>query len=238
MSEFQQISQDREAALKGAYERQRIQLSALLKDGREINGVPKGDYAHPVFGAGNVCAKTLFIGEAPGREEAASGTPFVGKAGKQLDALLELAKISRGEAYVTNVVKYRPVVYGERSQRNRTPGRQEVLDALELLKFEILTIVPRHIVTLGNTPLKAVLALADQNMERADGGSKKAAAQEGGFVQTIGAMHGRPVELTIGSNPMILFALYHPASGIYNPSLVPVMKTDILALGEHLVKAQ
>lgn len=216
MSEFQAISQDREHRLAEEYARQREQLALLA----ELD-CPQGDYLHPVFGAGNARARVLFLGEAPGREEAECGTPFVGKAGKQLNALLVMADIARADAYVTNVVKYRPVVRGERTLRNRTPDRHEIERSLPLLRFEWETIAPQMVVTLGNTPLAAMLLLF--GLPR----------------QTVGALHGKP--FFIGSEPLHkteLFALYHPASAIYNRMLLPVMEQDILALGEHLVKAR
>ncbi len=215
MSEFLRKYPDRKAALAEAYEAERLRLSALIPADE-----PQGDYAHPVFGAGNADGTILFVGEAPGGEEAASGCPFVGKAGRQLDSLLALAGISRDAIYITNVVKYRPVVRSIKTVRNRTPGPREVAASLPLIRLEIAVIRPRCIVTLGNTPLAAMLALA------------------GGEKQTIGALHGRAVVLTVEDVSAALFPLYHPASGIYNRSLVPVMEADIAALGEHLVKAR
>lgn len=210
------ISQDRERLLKHAYARERARLDALA--GRDA---PQGDYAHPVFGAGDPDAQLLFVGEAPGREEAASGQPFVGKAGRHLDALLKTAGIERREAYVTNAVKYRPVVRGVRSVRNRTPGRREILEALAVLRLELAAVRPKTVVTLGNTPLAALMQLASLPP------------------QTIGKLHGRPLPILLEPQLTVaLFPLYHPASGIYNRMLLPAMEQDILALGEHLVNAR
>ena len=209
-------SQNRNQRLMDAYDRERGRLLALADA-----DLPQGDYAHPVFGLGDPCAQTVFIGEAPGREEAECGRPFVGKAGKQLDQLLESAGIERAAVYVTNVVKYRPVIRGARSLRNRTPGRKEIEQALALLAFELQTIAPQTVVTLGNTPLAAILQLAGLPPE------------------TIGTLHGRAQPVTFAhGRPATLFPLYHPASGIYNPALLPVLRQDMHALGEHLVKAR
>ena len=217
MSELQPKSPSRREILENAYASERARLSALAAaDARE------GDYAHPVFGEGNAeDAAVLFVGEAPGGEEAASGRPFVGKAGRQLDALLALSGIAREAIYITNVVKYRPVTRSERSVRNRTPGSREIAAALPLLRLEIAVLRPQCIVTLGNTPLSALLTIGG-----ADG------------KQTVGALHGRAMALTADERLATLFPLYHPASGIYNRALVPVMEQDIRALGEHLVKAK
>lgn len=207
---------DRRAALIHAYEAERLRLSALIEA-----DTPQGDYAHPVFGEGNAeDAVVLFVGEAPGGEEAASGRPFVGKAGRQLDTLLALAHIPRESIYITNAVKYRPVTRSIKTVRNRTPGLREVAASLPLLRLEIAVIHPRCIVTLGNTPLAAVLQLY---------GAEK---------RTVGELHGRASALSEDGAAVELFPLYHPASGIYNRLLVPVMENDIAALGEHLVKAR
>ena len=62
----------------------------------------------PVIGEGSHFAKIMFIGEAPGRNEARTGRPFCGAAGKILDELLGSVGIERSEIYVTNIVKDRP----------------------------------------------------------------------------------------------------------------------------------
>ena len=98
---------------------------------------PAGEYASPVFGDGNPHAAAMLIGEAPGAEETRQGRPFVGRAGRYLDLLLEQAGIERAGVYTTNVVKYRPVVRSERSVRNRTPGPREIAAALPLLADEL-----------------------------------------------------------------------------------------------------
>jgi len=180
---------------------------------------PQGEYAHPVFGVGNPDAALMLIGEAPGAEETKESCPFVGKAGKQLDTLLRCASIDRAELFITNVVKYRPVVRNVRTTKNRTPSAKEIDAGLPLLKKEICIVRPKIIVTLGNTPLHAILKLSE---------SKK---------QTIGAVHGKPLPIEIGGDSYTLFALYHPASCIYNRDLLPTLEQDARILGEHLVKA-
>ncbi|MDO4572845.1 MAG: uracil-DNA glycosylase family protein [Clostridia bacterium] len=178
-----------------------------------------GDFAHPVFGEGCAAPALLLVGEAPGAEEAAAGRPFVGKAGRQLDELLSCAGIPRESLYITNVVKYRPVLRSARSVRNRTPSRAEIEAGLPLLLAELRLLAPRMIATLGNTPLAAMRMLA---------GAPRAA---------VGDCHGRPMPLSVGGRDYALFPLYHPASGIYNRSLIEIMHADARRLREHLVKA-
>ena len=58
-----------------------------------------------VFGEGNPDARIMFIGEGPGQDEDRLGRPFVGRSGKLLDKVLELAAIKRTDVFITNVVK-------------------------------------------------------------------------------------------------------------------------------------
>lgn len=175
------------------------------------------DLLHPVFGEGNETDPyIMFIGEAPGKEEAACGRPFVGKAGKQLDAMLELAGIDRSSVFVTNTVKYRPIKRKGESVSNRTPTSDEILNGLELLRYEIDAVHPLVIATLGNVPLSAVRILAQRVYGE----------------QTIGAVHGRPTSYFIGSEARKVFPLYHPAAAIYNRELKPVLEEDLKRLGD------
>lgn len=189
-----------------AAERQRI---AALGDDR-------GDYMNPVFGEGPDTPVVLFIGEAPGGEEAAQGRPFVGKAGKQLNELLSGAGIDRSRVYVTNAVKFRPVNRKPRSVSNRTPSGAELKAGLPLLKAELELLKPSVIVTLGNTPLKAVSAIAGLDK------------------LTVGEAHGKPVDIRLNGCNCTLIPQYHPASVIYNRALLEVLSEDILALGRYI----
>jgi len=185
-----------------AFERERLGRLAALDQ-------PQGEYAHPVFGLGTPNAKVLLIGEAPGAEETRQGRPFVGKAGRQLDELFCLFGITRENAYITNVVKYRPVVRSPRSVRNRTPVPSEVDASLPLLQKEIELIRPDFLCTLGNTPLKAVYRLSGDKPD------------------VVGNVHGTRIPITTaGGVSFELIPLYHPASGIYNRSLIGVMRED------------
>ena len=95
-----------------------------------------------VPGDGSASAAVLFIGEGPGQNEDQQGLPFVGRAGKLLDSLLEEVPLKREDVYITNVVKCRP-------PGNRDPEPDEVAACLPYLKAQIELIDPRVIVTLG-----------------------------------------------------------------------------------------
>ena len=103
-----------------------------------------------VPGEGPVPAAVLLIGEAPGRDEDASGRPFVGRAGRILDAALEAARLPRPSVFITNVVKCRP-------PGNRRPKPDEAAACRPYLMAQIAGVRPRVIVTLGATALRALL---------------------------------------------------------------------------------
>ena len=173
------------------------------------------DLAHPVFGEGcDASPRLMFIGEAPGKDEAACGRPFVGRAGKQLDHMLALAGIERAECFVTNSVKYRPMKVNGAHASNRTPTAKEVKDGLPLLSFEIEKVDPAVIATLGNVPLGALALLAGESDKL-----------------SVGSAHGMPMILLIGGKPRRVFPIYHPAAAIYNRELKPVLERDLVSLG-------
>ncbi len=100
-----------------------------------------------VVGVGAAAGPWLFIGEGPGAEEDQSGEPFVGQAGKLLDAMLTAAGLQRGrDVYITNVVKCRP-------PGNRTPTLDEAAACAPYLDRQIDLIQPKIIVALGKTAM-------------------------------------------------------------------------------------
>lgn len=105
---------------------------------------------NPVPGAGNPDADIMLVGEAPGRDEDARGEPFVGAAGRRLSVALEGAGISRGDVYITNVVKCRP-------PGNRVPLPQEEAACSGHLAAEIEAVDPRVICVMGNTAFGSLL---------------------------------------------------------------------------------
>ncbi len=104
---------------------------------------------NPVFGKGPINAEIMLIGEAPGREEDLQGIPFVGKAGKELDNMLQAAGIKTDEVFITNVVKCRP-------PGNRNPESYEMMKCNPYLLKQIETVRPKVIVLLGNIALSLV----------------------------------------------------------------------------------
>jgi DNA polymerase len=89
-------------------------------------------------------ADFLIVGEAPGREEDAGGLPFIGGAGRVLNALLAEANILRTDCYVTNVCRCKP-------PNNRVPDLDEIFACQSHLRKEILSVNPKLVVALGDT---------------------------------------------------------------------------------------
>ena len=165
-----------------------------------------------VFGDGPANPRLMLIGEAPGKNEALQGKPFVGKAGQNLTEFLTLVHLNRQDIYVSNTVKKRPFEIGETGrERNRPPTKGEIAAFLPFLMQEIRIIRPQILVTLGNVPLKAVCA--DDRL-------------------TIGQVHGQMLQCPAGYP---LFALYHPASVIYRRELKSVYENDVKKLAELLL---
>ena len=95
-----------------------------------------------VFGVGKEDAEVLFIGDGPGEQEDLKGEPFVGRAGKLLDDMLELIDLDRSKIYIANMVKCRP-------PQNRDPLNVEQEACSDWLKAQIAHIRPKIIVCLG-----------------------------------------------------------------------------------------
>ena len=100
---------------------------------------------------GNLNAKVMLIGEAPGRDEDQEGIPFVGRAGQLLNKMLLAIKLQREDVYITNVVNWRP-------PDNRTPTDDEILEYLPFLQRQIDIVQPKFIFLLGGVAAKAILS--------------------------------------------------------------------------------
>lgn len=176
----------------------RMKLKKLYSTIAELT---KEDY---VTGFGNVDAKILLIGEAPGAREIKLKKPFVGQAGKNLDEFLNILEIQRENLFITNVVKIRPFKINEKTgkKNNRPPTQNEINTFSNILNKEINIICPKIIVTLGNTPLRCIM---NNN------------------TLTIGSLHGKPLK----KDTLLIVPLYHPAAIIYNQNLKETYLADL-----------
>jgi DNA polymerase len=112
-----------------------------------------------VFGEADLEASVMIIGEGPGANEDKLGRPFVGRAGKLLDQVLEKYQLTRQEGvFISNIVKCRP-------PENRLPRKIEIDTCLPYLEEQIKLINPKIIVLLGLTAVKSYLGLKEQMKE-------------------------------------------------------------------------
>lgn len=187
------------------------QLEQIAKEIENLKESPLYDYRqehgyHFVPGEGNPDASIIFIGEAPGKQEAKSGRPFVGASGKILDELLESIGLDREDVYITNVVKDRP-------PQNRDPSKAEIELYTPFLKRQLAIIKPEVIATLGRFAMEFVLK------------------QFGNFQgQKISRVHGQLMEGEADYGPVKILPLFHPAVALYQQSRKETLLEDFETL--------
>jgi DNA polymerase len=165
----------------------------------------------PVVGEGSHTAHILFIGEAPGKNEAETGRPFCGKSGKVLDNMLESIKLNRSDVYITNIVKDRP-------QENRDPTEEEIKLYAPFLDRQIEIIQPQVIATLGRfsmTYIMNLFGLKDQ-------------------IGAIGELHGKEFVAQTNYGPIAIIPLYHPAVALYDGSNKETILKDFQVLTKYI----
>jgi len=163
----------------------------------------------PVIGEGNHGAEIMFIGEAPGRNEAKTGRPFCGAAGKILDELLSDQGIKREEVYITNIIKDRP-------PSNRDPLPEEIAIYGPFLDRQIDIIQPKIVVPLGRYAMNYIMEKFGLNTS----------------IKPISEIHGKVFSARTKYGSIKIIPLYHPAATIYNRSLKGTMKSDFKVLNK------
>ena len=147
----------------------------------------------PVIGEGDHFAKIIFIGEAPGENEAKTGRPFCGRSGKLLDEFLASIKILRESVYITKIVKDRP-------PKNRDPLPSEIEIYAPFLDRQIEIIKPKVIATLGRFSMQYIMNRYGLSLE----------------LGPISDLHGKVFDTEISGEKVKVVPLYHPAVAIYN----------------------
>ncbi|MGA2555448.1 MAG: uracil-DNA glycosylase [Verrucomicrobiota bacterium] len=109
-----------------------------------------------VFGTGDVHARLMFVGEAPGADEDARGEPFVGAAGQLLTRIIKAMGLTRETVYIANILKCRPDTPGKTSG-NRKPTPEEMKTCLPWLLEQIDLVRPAVMVALGATAVEGLL---------------------------------------------------------------------------------
>ncbi|HCX45171.1 TPA: uracil-DNA glycosylase [Patescibacteria group bacterium] len=194
------MGNDRSQALKQIREEvQNLKESPLYQE--RVN-----NQTLPVIGEGSHNAQLMFIGEAPGRNEAKTGRPFCGSAGKILDDLLTSIGVKREAVYITNIVKDRP-------PSNRDPLPEEIAIYGPFLDRQIDIIKPLVIVTLGRFSMSYIME--KQNLQDS--------------LQPISELHGQVLE-SKSNSPVKVAVMYHPAAAIYNPKIKKVLHNDFQIL--------
>lgn len=116
---------------------------------RKCRHCQRGKIGKAVPGEGNADAQIVFVGEAPGKEEAKTGRPFVGRSGKFLRHLIRRIGLKEEEVYITSPVKYLP--------KRGTPSKSDIIHGASHLNRQLAIINPKIIVLLGNIAYKALI---------------------------------------------------------------------------------
>jgi DNA polymerase len=161
----------------------------------------------PVIGEGSCDAKIMMVGEAPGRNEAKTGRPFCGTAGKVLDQLLAHVGLVRQDIYITNIVKDRP-------PENRDPTPEEIRIYGPFLDEQIEIIQPKIIVGLGRYAMGYIMKKFGQESQ----------------LEPIGKAHGKAYNATASYGDIKIVTLYHPCVAVYNPNNLGNLKKDFEVL--------
>lgn len=140
-----------------------------------------------VNGDGPANASIVLVGEAPGAQEDESGKPFVGRAGKFLESVLEDNGVNRESVFITNVVKCRP-------PGNRRPDDDEIRSCLPYLIEELRKVRPKIVVALGFVAIKALT-----------GSSEK-----------LGEIIGREIDVNLNGLRLRVVPCYHPSAAMRN----------------------
>lgn len=165
----------------------------------------------PVIGEGNHYAELMFIGEAPGKNEAITGRPFVGAAGKLLTEFLTSAGIKREDVYITNIVKDRPPL-------NRDPLPNEIDAYSGFLDRQIEVIQPKIIATLGRFSMDYIMIKFNLH----------------DYLDSISKIHGKVFESETSYGKIKIVPQYHPAVAIYNNTMKETLKNDLKNLAAVL----
>ena len=154
-----------------------------------------------VFGDGHANARIMLVGEAPGREEDREGVPFVGRAGQLLNRMLAAIGLERNDAYIANVVPWRP-------PGNRTPTPLETTICKPFIERQIELVAPDILVCLGGPSSQTLL---DQKVG-------------------ILTMRGRWFDYQAGSRSIRAVATLHPAYLLRQPGSKRLAWADLLSI--------
>ncbi len=182
-------------------------ISVLVKNCKKCDLWKTRKNAVP--GDGSVDTKVLFIGEAPGYNEDLQGLPFVGKAGKILDELLQSIGIDRDAVYIANILKCRP-------PGNRNPLQSEIETCTPYLNKQMEIIQPEIIVPLGSFAASYVFEKFGLKFDK------------------ISSIHGKIHTVNTLSGKIKVIPMYHPAIATYNPNTLEILVEDFKSIEKAL----
>jgi DNA polymerase len=180
-------------------------LAALVHD---FDDCPlKRTATNTVFVDGNIEARLMIIGEAPGADEDRIGKPFVGRAGQLLDRMLAAIGLDRTGVQVTNVIYWRP-------PGNRKPNSAEIATCLPFVLRHIALARPKVLVLAGGTAASTLLPLTEG----------------------ITRLRGRWFDLAVPGldAPVPTLPMFHPAFLLRSPERKRDAWRDLLALKARL----
>lgn len=199
-----------QAAISSA--RERALTASSLEELQQILGTFEGcnlrlTAKNLVFADGNPTASLMFVGEAPGRDEDIHGKPFVGRSGQLLDRMLMAIGLDRTNAYIANVVPWRP-------PGNRTPTPQETELCKPFIQRQIALANPDVLVFLGAASAKSLLGVQDG----------------------IRRLRGRWMEYDTGERKIACMATYHPAYLLRSPLEKRLSWRDFLSIKARMAE--
>lgn len=170
---------------------------------------PVGKSGKPVVGEGNADADVVFIGEAPGKLEAVSGRPFIGRSGQLLRSLIRGIGLEEEDVYITSPVKYLP--NGKDGTPGGTPTSADIAHGRIHLMEQFDVIQPKVVMLLGRVAAEGVL-------------QKKVA---------VASEHG---EVIVEKDGIKYFLTLHPAAALRFPNKYkPMLQEDFEKLKKLLI---
>ena len=144
----------------------------------------------------------MLVGQNPGKYEDLEGRPFVGQAGMQLDSMLIQNGITRDDIFIGNTVRCL-------TPSNNVPKPHHIEACRKWLDMEISVVDPDIIVAMGAPAMAWFLGQGCGSVEH---------------------LHGKPIELMVGSRKRIVIPSYHPAAALHNTTLLRQLNDDFRVL--------
>jgi len=167
------------------------------------------DRQYPVIGEGNLDAEVVFIGDTPERYDDETGRPFVGPAGNILDQLLEKIGLNRGDVFITNIVRCRPISKDKISS-------DEIEKCFSHLLKQLTIIKPSIIATMGSLTTKSILEKFGIKIDNFDD------------------MRGKKYRVESSWGPVIVVPLYHTKTAINRKELMRDLENDFTVIKQLL----